>query len=82
MIIGGTRFTVLQCGWIFKSNSIPKCDLPKQMVEARKVLHDFAAIFMRKGRSFRPEDMLDIHLSNTEFLRQNSPRSFMAAWLF
>jgi hypothetical protein len=36
VIIGSTHFTVLQCGWIFKSISIPKCDLPKQMVEARE----------------------------------------------
>ncbi len=58
--------------WVdFQMKLSKKSDLAQRMQEARAILNDFRAIRMETGKLFTPQDMLDLHLSDAAYIRQN-----------
>ncbi|WP_235818105.1 metallophosphoesterase family protein [Brucella thiophenivorans] len=69
LFIGNTRFLGATLWVDFQMNLATSSDLQQRMWEARGTLHDFRAIYMRSGKRFTPEDMLNLHQSNADYIR-------------
>lgn len=51
-------------------------DLPQRLHEAREVLNDFRAIHMGNSKRFKPDDMLNLHNSNADYIERKLSKPF------
>ncbi|KAB2662419.1 metallophosphoesterase [Brucella tritici] len=76
VIIDNIRFVGASLWVDFQMNLSLKSDLARRMQEARAILNDFRAIRLKNGKSFTPENMLDLHLSDAAYIRQKLTEHF------
>lgn len=76
LIIGSTRFLGATLWVDFQMNLAAQSDLPRHMHEAREVLNDFRAIHMGDRKRFKPDDMLNLHNSNADYIRRKLSEPF------
>lgn len=70
VIIDRTRFIGATLWVDFKMGLNSQLDLPQRLHEAREILNDFRAIHMGNGKRFKPDEMLNLHNSNADYIRR------------
>src|SRR5690606_34510270 len=76
VVIDGVRFIGATLWVDFQMNLAGQSALPQRMQEARGILNDFRAIYMRDGERLTPQTMLDLHHSGASYIRRKLSETF------
>lgn len=76
VIIDNIRFVGASLWVDFQMNLAEKSDLAYRMLEARHMLNDFRAIYMRNRKRFTPENMLELHRFDATYIREKLAEPF------